>query len=101
MRRSPVPWSLILGLLVAAPALAQIPAPKPPPLPPPVAQNRPPTVHARCEPCTIIVGRTSTVTADAQDPDGDPLTTTSSPPAVSLSNASPLPTASTPPLGAV
>ena len=29
---------------------------------------------ARCEPCTVEVGRTSTVTADANDPDGDPLT---------------------------
>ena len=36
-------------------------------------QNRPPTVRARCEPCTVEVGRTSTVTADAQDPDGDTL----------------------------
>jgi outer membrane protein OmpA-like peptidoglycan-associated protein len=31
-------------------------------------------VRARCEPCTVEVGRTSTVTADAQDPDGDVLT---------------------------
>jgi outer membrane protein OmpA-like peptidoglycan-associated protein len=29
---------------------------------------------ARCEPCTVEVGRTSTVTADANDPDGDVLT---------------------------
>lgn len=52
--------------------------PPPPPPPPPVAaaapQNRPPTVKARCEPCTVEVGRTSTVTAEASDPDGDPLT---------------------------
>ena len=27
-----------------------------------------------CEPCTVEVGRTSTVTGDASDPDGDPLT---------------------------
>jgi outer membrane protein OmpA-like peptidoglycan-associated protein len=38
------------------------------------AQNRPPTVTATCNPCTIEVGRATTVTADAQDPDGDPLT---------------------------
>ena len=31
-------------------------------------------VTARCEPCTVEVGRTSTVTADATDPDGDTLT---------------------------
>ncbi len=48
------------------------PAPPPPPPPPPPA-NRPPTVKARCEPCTVEVGKASTVTADAQDPDGDTL----------------------------
>jgi outer membrane protein OmpA-like peptidoglycan-associated protein len=31
-------------------------------------------VRASCDPCTVEVGKTSTVTADAQDPDGDPLT---------------------------
>jgi outer membrane protein OmpA-like peptidoglycan-associated protein len=52
-------------------------APPPPPPPPPpvsVQQNRPPTVKARCNPCTVEVGKSSTVTADASDPDGDPLT---------------------------
>jgi outer membrane protein OmpA-like peptidoglycan-associated protein len=48
--------------------------PPPPPPPPPAPRNQPPTVHARCEPCTVEVGKTSTVSADAQDPDGDPLT---------------------------
>ena len=48
------------------------PAPPPPP-PPPAPRNQPPTVHARCEPCTVEIGKTSTVTADAQDPDGDAL----------------------------
>jgi peptidoglycan-associated lipoprotein len=48
------------------------PAPPPPP-PPPAPRNQPPTVHARCEPCTVEVGKASTVTADAQDPDGDAL----------------------------
>jgi outer membrane protein OmpA-like peptidoglycan-associated protein len=47
--------------------------PPPPPAPPPAAVNRPPTVKARCEPCVVEVGRTSTVTADASDPDGDVL----------------------------
>ena len=47
----------------------QAPAPPIPPL-----QNRPPTVRARCDPCTVEVGSTSTVTGDAQDPDGDTLT---------------------------
>ena len=58
------------GVRVYAP-----PAPQTPPLqPPPAARNRPPTVRARCEPCTVYVGKTSTVSADAQDPDGDALT---------------------------
>jgi outer membrane protein OmpA-like peptidoglycan-associated protein len=50
------------------------PAPPPPPPPPPPPQNRPPTVKAQCDPCTVEIGKSSTVTADAQDPDGDPLT---------------------------
>jgi outer membrane protein OmpA-like peptidoglycan-associated protein len=58
--------------------LAPPPAPPAPPAPPPVAKpaptNRPPTVRALCDPCTVEIGRTATVTADAQDPDGDPLT---------------------------
>jgi outer membrane protein OmpA-like peptidoglycan-associated protein len=51
--------------------------PPPPPPPTPVngpAPNRPPTVQARCEPCTVEIGRTATVTADAKDPDGDTVT---------------------------
>ena len=51
-----------------------VPPPPPPPPAPPVPENRPPTVTARCEPCTVEIGRTSTVTADATDPDGDTLT---------------------------
>jgi len=50
------------------------PPPPPPPAPPAPPANRPPTVVARCEPCTVEVGKTSTVTADATDPDGDQLT---------------------------
>jgi outer membrane protein OmpA-like peptidoglycan-associated protein len=49
------------------------PPPPPPPPPAPAPQNRPPTVKARCEPCTVEIGRTSTVTGDAADPDGDTL----------------------------
>jgi outer membrane protein OmpA-like peptidoglycan-associated protein len=44
-------------------------APPTPALPP----NRAPTVKARCEPCTVEVGRQLTASADAQDPDGDTL----------------------------
>ncbi len=61
------------------------PAPPPPP-PPPAPQNRPPTVKARCEPCTVEVGKASTVTADAQDPDGDTLTYKWSAPSGTLAN---------------
>ena len=49
-------------------------------------QNRPPTVRARCEPCIVEVGKTSTVTADAQDPDGDTLTYRWSAPAGRFAN---------------
>jgi outer membrane protein OmpA-like peptidoglycan-associated protein len=55
---------------------------------PPAAQNRPPSVGARCEPCTVFLGRTSTVSADGQDPDGDPLTYTWGAPAGSLTASS-------------
>ncbi len=66
-------------------------APPPPPPPPPPAPaapaNRPPTVVARCEPCTVEVGKTSTVTADATDPDGDTLTYRWTAPAGTLTTA--------------
>ena len=64
------------------------PPPAPPPPPAAAPENRPPTVRARCEPCTVYLGKTSTVTADAQDPDGDALTYTWSAPAGSLTNPS-------------
>ena len=66
---------------------ARIYVPPPPPPPPPPA-NRPPTVKARCEPCTVEVGRSSTVTADAQDPDGDALAYRWSAPAGRFANPS-------------
>ncbi|HTK76445.1 MAG TPA: OmpA family protein [Gemmataceae bacterium] len=56
------------------------PPPPPPPLPPPAPApapppvNRPPVVKAQCDPCVVEVGRNSTVTANASDPDGDMLT---------------------------
>ena len=63
------------------------PPPPAPPPPPPAPENRPPTVKARCEPCTVEVGKTSTVTADASDPDGDALTYRWSAPAGTFTSA--------------
>ena len=73
--------------------------PPPPPPPPPVAPpaNRPPTVQASCDPCTVEVGQNSTVTADAQDPDGDALTYRWSAPAGTFQDASQRQTAWTAP----
>ncbi len=59
------------GVKVFAPPAAMVTptAPPTPAMPP----NRAPTVKARCEPCTVEVGRQLTASADAQDPDGDTL----------------------------
>ena len=52
-----------------------VPPPPPPPTSPPTPPaNQPPTVTARCAPCTVNVNERSTVSAQAQDPDGDALT---------------------------
>jgi outer membrane protein OmpA-like peptidoglycan-associated protein len=61
-------------------------APVAPPVTAPVRANRPPTVKAACDPCTVEVGKSSTVSADAQDPDGDPLIYRWTAPAGSLAN---------------
>ena len=61
------------------------PAPRPEPRPEPPA-NRPPSVRARCEPCTVEIGRTSTVSADATEPDGDTLRYQWNAPAGKLTN---------------
>jgi Big-like domain-containing protein len=53
---------LILGLLTLAAC-----APKH------ASANHPPTVRARCEPCTVAPGGTVKLTAQAQDADGDRL----------------------------
>jgi len=66
-----------------APTTVKPTAPPTPPMPP----NRPPTVKARCEPCTVEVGRQITASADAQDPDGDTLRYRWTSPAGSFGNA--------------
>jgi outer membrane protein OmpA-like peptidoglycan-associated protein len=70
------------GVRVYSRTIRQEPAP-----PPTLPGNRPPTVRAGCEPCSVFAGTTATVSADAQDPDGDPLTYAWSAPAGSLTSA--------------
>jgi outer membrane protein OmpA-like peptidoglycan-associated protein len=56
----------------AAPVAEAAPPPPPPPTPVPIP-NRGPTVDATCDPCTVPIGTTSTITATGRDPDGDVL----------------------------
>ena len=87
---------LMLGLLVLLPGVAGAPAsPKPSGAGGP---NRPPTVRALCAPCAVPVGKASTVTADARDPEGRKLTYTWSAPGGTLSQASARQTTWTAPL---
>jgi outer membrane protein OmpA-like peptidoglycan-associated protein len=50
------------------------PPPAPAPPPPEAPRNRPPTVQAVCDPPTVEVGKSCTLTATGTDPDGDNLT---------------------------
>jgi len=70
------------GTRVYVPAL---PPPPPPPPPPPALQ--PPTVRAQCQPCTVEVGKSSTVTAQGNEPNGLPLSYRWSAPAGTFANA--------------
>src|SRR5262249_33009614 len=64
------------------------PPPPPPPAPPPPLPpaNRPPTVTAQCDPSSVEVGKSCTLTANGQDPDGDTLTYRWTSPNGSLAN---------------
>ena len=63
------PAPRFVGALAPPPAPA--PAPPPPPPPPPPPANRGPSVKAQCDPCRVEVGRTSSIKATSDDPDGD------------------------------
>ena len=76
-----------------------VPPPPPPPPPPPEKPvNRPPTVKARCEPCIVEVGKSSTVSATATDPDGDQLKCRWTTPSGKLANPTELQTLWTAPM---
>jgi peptidoglycan-associated lipoprotein len=52
------------------------PAPTPPPAappPPPPPPNRPPsfTLQAQCDPCSVEIGKSTSLRSEAKDPDGD------------------------------
>jgi outer membrane protein OmpA-like peptidoglycan-associated protein len=80
-------WDLQVRVGFHPGAPVYVPPPPPPPPPPPSeVPNRPPTVQARCEPCTVEVGRTVRLTATAQDPDGDVLRYAWTAPAGTLQN---------------
>jgi len=73
-------WQVRIGFHpgVRASAAATVAEATPPPPPPPAptprpAPNQPPTVDAQCDPCTVPIGKTSTITATGHDPDGDAL----------------------------
>jgi hypothetical protein len=51
-------------------------------------QNRPPSVRARCEPCSVEMGKTATVSATGQDPDGNHITYAWTTPAGTVANPS-------------
>ena len=60
--------AVIVGLAALAAACSHLPPAHT------AATNRPPTIRARCEPCSVAAGKTVTLSAEAADPDGDPLT---------------------------
>ena len=49
-----------------------------------MATNHPPTIRARCEPCSVTAGQTVTLSAEGTDPDGNALTYTWHAPAGTL-----------------
>ena len=87
----------LLGLQVRIgrhPGVRRYVPPAPDPEPP---GNTPPTVTAECSPCEVEPGGRSEVTANANDPDGDPLTYRWSAPAGNLNQTDQVTTAWTAP----
>ncbi|MBS1820208.1 MAG: OmpA family protein [Acidobacteria bacterium] len=83
-----VDWQVRIGYHPGVRVYVPPPPPAPPPPAPVAPQNRPPTVQAQCDPCTVEVGKTSTLTANGADPDGDTLTYRWSVPSGTLANPS-------------
>lgn len=84
-------WQVRIGFHPGARVYSVLPPASPPPPPPPPqpqTQNRPPSVKALCDPCTVEIGMSSTVTAEATDPDGDTLTYRWSAPTGAIANPS-------------
>jgi hypothetical protein len=80
-------WSVVLALLIGAAACASRAA-RPAPAQPVAAMNHPPVLRALCQPCTVAVGKSAMLSADAKDPDGDALTYTWRGPAGTLATPS-------------
>ena len=66
--RPPAPLPRVEAPPPAPAPVVEAPRPAPAPVPPP---NRPPTVRAQCDPCSVEVGQTVTLRVTSQDPDGD------------------------------
>jgi hypothetical protein len=73
IRGTTVTGSLALAAALAAGGCHPRPAVSTP-SPRPAQQNQPPSVRAQCDPCRVAAGKTSRISAIAQDPDGDQVT---------------------------
>jgi outer membrane protein OmpA-like peptidoglycan-associated protein len=69
-----VDWQVRIGFHPGARVYVPPPPPPPPAPVPAPPQNRPPSVKASCDPCTVEVGQVATVRAEGADPDGDTVT---------------------------
>ena len=88
------------ALVLALVALAACGTRRTPPATPSssAASNRPPVVRARCEPCTVAMGKVANVRVEAEDPDRDALSYSWRTPAGSLATPSAAQTAWTAPM---